>query len=230
MKITKKVSTKQVFAYWKKYDTNNNSIMRDKLSNPELKTTFYLAEIEKKDIKNINIIYAGDWLYNYDLAISKDHKKRDFSLENVTERYRLKRLKKDNPRVLQILSREISLREKECKAPILISRNEKTFTILEGNKRCVALNYMNSLVGQKIYLGIIKDDNYSFEWAARKSSTNGFLIHSELEKIKKPDFFYAWKKENTLELNPSNFTMEDSFFTLHDNDHGYDFIKYEILK
>ena len=128
------------------------------------------------------------------------------------------------------MSREIYIRENGYNAPNVISRNEKTFAIVEGNRRCVALNYMNSLVGQKIYLGIIKDDNYSFEWIGKKEIISGALTNIELEKIENPLFLYAWKKENTLELNPNDFTMEDSFFRLHDNDHRYNFIKYEILK
>ena len=104
-----------------------------------------MAEIEEKDIERIFIISSDDW-------------------RNITQSFRLldtvKSLNslKDDGKVKNILAKKaIYQRDIDSldRRFILVSLSVNgNFTIIEGNKRALALLSMNELVGNQIYLGV----------------------------------------------------------------------------
>lgn len=117
-----------------------------------------MAEIEEEDIEKIFIISSDDWrsitktFRLLDTVKSLNSAKNDDKVKNILAKK-------------EIYQRDINGLDRKF---ILVSPSVNgNFTIIEGNKRAVALLSMNKLVGNQIYLGISsKIKNY---WWARYS-------------------------------------------------------------
>lgn len=227
MKIIKKVNPNIVYNHWEMIDTNDNSLLRDQMVSA--KTEFFIGQIERKDLKNINIIYSTDWLFKHKLALNGN--KMDFSINNVTRQYKKQRCKSDNERVLEILSREAYLKTKKCEFPVILTHNMKDFTIMEGNRRCVALNAMSRLVGQKVYIGTFDINIYSVFNYKKKIDTNIELNERDMLLLKQPRYKVAWINTATKEIEQREDLglSSDQFWMLH-KDANWKYIIYETIK
>jgi hypothetical protein len=162
MKPIKGVLQNEVWVHWKKVEnipdneTNWRSDIRDPLP-ANLK--WFLAEIDNGDIPKIHIISSDDWKHltpTFKLIDAVDGLNKnpyDDIVRNILEKKRIYQNDIDG------LDRKF----------ILVSSSIKgNFTIIEGNKRAVALQSMKKLAGNQIYLGISsKIRNY---WWARYSA------------------------------------------------------------
>jgi len=148
VKIVKIVSEDEVWIHWKKVEGHISDQFRwDIRGRLPDDIQWYLAEIEEEDIEKIFIISSDDWR-----AITRTFR----VIDSVNSLYQgIIDEKTDN------ILRKKALYEKDLDALdrkfILVSPSiEGNFTIIEGNKRVVALHSINRLIGNRIYLGISK--------------------------------------------------------------------------
>ena len=119
---------------------------------------WFVAEIEEKDLEKTYIISSDDW----------KNLTQTFKLLDVVDALN-KGLNDD--KIKNILAKrsiyESNINGLDRKFTLVSPSTEGNFTIIEGNKRAVALQSLNKLVGNQIYLGVSnKINNY---WWARYS-------------------------------------------------------------
>jgi hypothetical protein len=162
MKPIKGCQQNEIWNHWKKVekipdnDINWRCDIRDPLPT-NLK--WFFAEIEEKDIPKIYIISSDDWetiAPSFKLLDAVDALDRNNN-NDIIENIKAKRAIYQN--AIDGLDRRL----------ILVSPTvEGNFTIIEGNKRAVALQSIKKLVGTQIYLGVSrKIEGY---WWARNSN------------------------------------------------------------
>lgn len=157
MKILREVDETEVLDHWKQVEGFSSDDFRTDIRDPlPNDMNWYIAEIESEDIENIFIISSTDWLNvspTYRLAEVVDtlsSGKIDEKIPNILEKRELYRKNIDSLDRLFIYV-----------APNL----NGNYTIIEGNKRSVALQDLNLLVRNKIYLGL--SEGISGYWWAR---------------------------------------------------------------
>lgn len=152
MKPIKKVTQKEVWDHWKKVEGHQGKVWREDIKSPLPNDLIWaLAEITEEDIPKIYIISSTDWLKitpKYKLLDAVDSLVRNIKNEKI-DNIKLKRsVYQEN---LDGIDRRL----------ILVCPNPAgNFTIIEGNKRAVALQSIKKLAGTQIYLGYSKGINY----------------------------------------------------------------------
>lgn len=170
MKLIRTVTQDEVFEHWKKHDTNDNEIVRNRT---KYNFVWGLYKVQKKDIERLYIIYAADWTLDYFLTLkdckySEDGKTLisatgSNKLETIYENY-CKLLKKDNVRALEILVRREAIKKKEAETKLVFISKDGSldYVCVEGNRRLIALHDLNKLVGSEHYVGM--GDTSNFPW------------------------------------------------------------------
>jgi hypothetical protein len=146
-KLIKTCSQEEVWRHWNKIEKHEsvNTWRWDIKSPIPLDIKWYVAEIEERDVNNIYIISSDDWK-----TITKS-----FKLLEVVDALN-KGIYDD--KITNILEKKV-IYQKDIdgldRTFVFVSPSvDGNFTILEGNKRAVALQSLNKLVGNHIYLGI----------------------------------------------------------------------------
>lgn len=152
MKIIKKTSQSQVFNHWQKVEKINIYVRSDIIS-PLVEYadfTWSMARIEEKDLEDIYIISSDDWKSD-GICVP------DFKLITAVKNYNVS---------TKLVGKyaDIYAKEEKFKSDInaldtrliLVTNNENDgpFTIIEGNRRSIALMNLNKLIGLEIYLGL----------------------------------------------------------------------------
>jgi len=158
MKPIRAVQQEEVWSHWKKVERipETDVMWRGDIRDPLPKNIkWFLAEIEEEDIEKIFIISSDDWK-----SITKTFRLLDTvkSLNSIKDDDKVKNILAKK----KIYQRDIDGLDRKF---ILVSPSVNgNFTIIEGNKRAVALLSMNKLIGNQIYLGVSsKIRNYG--WA-----------------------------------------------------------------
>jgi len=148
MKPLRGVQQEEVWNHWKKVERipETDVMWRGDIRNYLPRNMkWFLAEIEEQDIEKIFVISSDDWktitetFRLLDTVKSLDTIKDDDMVKNILAK------KKIYQHDIDGLDRKF----------ILVSPSVNgNFTIIEGNKRALALLSMNRLVGNQIYLGI----------------------------------------------------------------------------
>jgi len=159
MKIIKTVSQSEVFDHWGRVERINiaqgarSDIISPLLSCSNLK--WHLADLEKSDLASLYIISSDDWR-NEGLCVP------DFRLLTVVENYN--QSKKQSGKFKNIKAKEDILNTNpdvlDTRLILVSDDKAEAYTLIEGNKRAIALAAIGRLVGLEVYLGIspaIKD-------------------------------------------------------------------------
>ena len=161
MKLIKEVTQEQVWEHWKNVEKLTGDkfrwdIRKDLVEHYDMR--WFLAETEKEDLENMFIISSDDWR-----VITKTFRLletvKEFQLdvnEKRIEDIPVERLKKVCDIQAKKLIYEENINGLDRKLILVSPSHTGNFTIIEGNKRAVALLSMNKLVGNQIYLGISK--------------------------------------------------------------------------
>lgn len=161
IKKLRESSYSEVIEHWQIVEEINNLEMshRKELIVPLKNATWYYCKIDSSDINQIHIISSSDWI---DDGLCPEY---NFSLKQVVEEFSKKPVN-FNDKTLNILEKirnfinNINSINKEF---VLVSESEEgPFTIIEGNKRCVALAYLNKLTSIEIYLGVTNLSTYKW--------------------------------------------------------------------
>lgn len=151
-----------VLSHWEHVDNSKNcphvAFWRERMWEPlPTNIRWYEAEIEKKDLERIFIISSDEWcqfsksfkLIDVARAISKDADSTIArAILDFTERF----------------SRESDTLD--SKLTIVSPSLNGDFTVVDGNKRSIALYNIDKLVGSNIYLGI-STLIVNYPWAKR---------------------------------------------------------------
>jgi hypothetical protein len=157
MKPLRGCSQYEIIDHWRTTEHYRTIFFRcdiiEKLPN-DLK--WFEVEIESNDIEKMYIISSDDWRI---LTSS-------FRVIDVVNS--ISKGKIDEKFVPNILEKKIKYEENinsiDRKLILVSPTIHGNFTIIEGNKRAVALHSINKLVGNTVYLGI-SNDVRSFVWA-----------------------------------------------------------------
>ncbi|MBK8505899.1 MAG: hypothetical protein IPL46_29125 [Saprospiraceae bacterium] len=159
MRIGNQVNILEVWRNWGNHPEGRRMILNPLLSFGDLK--WYDGKIEEKDLKQMYIISSNDWTED-GLCESS------FLLEEVVKS--LENCNQLNDKILDIMNKV------ECMKSNLSSINTKLiivapnlngpFTIIEGNRRAVALRHLSRIVNLNIYLGISQQIR-NYPWANR---------------------------------------------------------------
>ena len=151
MKIIKSVTQGEVFGHWERVE-KDVFYQRGELISPLVSygnVHWSLVEVEEKDTDLLFIISSDDWCRD---GLCNPN----FKLTTAVSNY--KRLPHPSGKLKNIYEKEVVL-ERDLNALdtklVLVSINtDGPFTIIEGNKRAVALGKLDRLVGLEVYLGI----------------------------------------------------------------------------
>ena len=157
MKIIISCLAKEVWRHWKKVESFSSPDFRWDIRGKLPKNIrWYLAKIEEKDLEKIYLISSDDWK-----IFTKTFRLLDVvrSLNYVDDEK-----VRDIEEKKRIYQNNIDALDKKF---IVVSPSiEGNFTIIEGNKRAVALQCLGKLVSNEIYLGI-SNNIRKYVWARR---------------------------------------------------------------
>jgi hypothetical protein len=162
MKIRETITQAQVWNHWFKVEHPEQGILagsaleqsvlswRSDIKGPlPHDLVWYTADIEEGDIEHLHIISSSDW---------SDISQQTYLVEKVAGNLKNNFVNKDSLRISKdIQSKLLYLRRGGTFDTRLVLVSDKIsgpFTILEGNRRAVALLSLEILVGTKIYLGV----------------------------------------------------------------------------
>lgn len=156
MKIIKSIQQKDVWNHWKAVEGFASDDFRSDIRNPlPADSDWVSAVVEKGDIDSLFIISSDDWRQE-GLCSS------DFKLTTAITNY--SNTQSSNGKYGNIRAKELLLISNQntldTKLILVSSSKEGPFTLIEGNKRAIALGKLGRLVGLKIFCGIspsIKD-------------------------------------------------------------------------
>ena len=151
MKLVAEVDQGEVFSHWEKVEkitiTQRIDIVFPLITYTSLK--WYKATIDDEDISKIYIISSDDW--RVDGLCQKD-----FKLTSAIAAY--KQNTKSSGKYADIQKKqqiyESDINGLDTKLVIVSPNQIGPFTIIEGNKRSVALLSANKFIGLNIYLGL----------------------------------------------------------------------------
>lgn len=158
MKILQEIHQKEVWEYWTQeecWPRDVRNFRKDIADNLPNDLKWYLAEIEKEDLGKIFIISSDDWA-----SLTAN-----FRISEVSDSIEKGVFNKKVQVILQI--ENVGKRGSQCinsKLVLVASTIGGNFTIIEGNKRAVALFRLNELVGKHVFLGI-SNEIRGFLWA-----------------------------------------------------------------
>jgi len=160
MKIIKTVEQKEVWDHWKKIEGFSNDNFRTDIRNPlPTDPKWHLSLLESIDIEKLYIISSDDW---------RDVSKNTFLVKNVAENLETDSLNKDTIRIINNIKEKINFIKRggifDTRLIIVTDNLGGPYTIIEGNKRAVALLSCNLLTEKEIYLGI-SNNICNYVWA-----------------------------------------------------------------
>ena len=150
MRIIKDVKQDEVWNHWKTVEGFTSDDFRSDIRNP-LPTDFnwFLAILEKEDINSLFIISSDDWKQERVCD-------PDFKLTTAIKNY--SNTPSSNGKYGDIRTKEAVLSSNsnvlDTKLILVSESKVGPFTIIEGNKRAVALGRLNKIEGLEIYLGV----------------------------------------------------------------------------
>jgi hypothetical protein len=155
-------SETEVWDHWKKVEKVPVQVIKWRwdIRGPLIdRLGWFLAEIEESDLEKIYIISSSDWIKitpSFKLLEAVANLEKEIDDEKI-ENIKIKR---------SIFQNNIDGLDRRL---FLVSPTVKgNFTIIEGNKRAVALQSIGRLVGTRIYLGISPlIENYGFAQASK---------------------------------------------------------------
>lgn len=158
LKIVKNCSANEVWSHWRRVEGFSNPYFRwDVRGILPSNIESYFAQIEEKDLEKMFFISSDDWkklsetFRLFDVVDAIDHVD-DEKVKNILDKE-------------EIYQKDIDALDRKF---ILVAPSIKgNFTIIEGNKRAVALQRLGKLVGNQIYLGI--SNGIKEYWWARYS-------------------------------------------------------------
>lgn len=158
MKPIKGCLQDEVWNHWKKVEKIHDGVVdwrwdiRSPLPN---NLQWFLTEIEEKDLPKIYIISSDDWktlTQSFRFLEVVDALEKNVNDEKIID-IKAKRA---------IYQRDINGLDR--KLVLVCPTTEGNFTIIEGNKRAVALQSIGKLVGTQIYLGV-SSQIQNYKWA-----------------------------------------------------------------
>lgn len=160
MKIIKQVQQGEVWYHWRSVegftDDNFRSDIRDPLPDDLI---WYLSYLELPDIHKVYIISSDDWRTDK-LCVS------DFKLITAISNYQLSSI--NIGKYGDIKQKEVTLKNSldniDTKLIFVAANKEGPYTIIEGNRRAIALGSIGKLKMLEIYLGISSRIN-NYLWA-----------------------------------------------------------------
>ena len=164
MKKIKSVTQGEVFSHWALVE-KDNFLRRGELISPLVSygdVHWFLAEIEEKDADLLFIISSDDW--RRDGLCNPDFRLTTAVSNYANQPHSLDKLKDIEAKETLFAS---DLKALDTKLILVSISKSGPFTIIEGNKRAVALGKLKKLVGLQIFLGI--SPNVSDYWWARYS-------------------------------------------------------------
>ena len=146
MDIINPVASPLVYQHWQRVDDRG---LHTKIAN-QFHPSWFEARIEAVDFEHIYVIYAIDW--QAQLMCTNN----DYRLISTVNNYRM--LPNNNPLKDQILVRRAAIERQDPRIDLKLfllcsDLANGPYTILEGNKRAVALLDLNKLIGLNIYIG-----------------------------------------------------------------------------
>jgi hypothetical protein len=160
MKIQRRCFKGEALTHWKQVDRlkecPHKAVWRERIWAPlPTNMEWYKAEVEEKDLERIFVISSNEWS---DLS-------RSFRVVDISEKVAENT---DNEIACEILGLTGKLRENpesfDRKIIMVGASFEGNFTLIDGNKRAIALNKVGKLIGNNIYLGISPKIT-SYRWA-----------------------------------------------------------------
>lgn len=152
----------EVIEHWLKVERTKEDVnpyrgnIRCKLP---VKIKWFLAEIEEKNLPKIFIISFEDWRpITRTFKLIEAVNALDRNIEDETARKHVRNIKEKR----MVYEQDINGIDRRF---ILVAPSTNgNFTIIEGNKRAVALQSIGNLVGNQIYLGI-SNEMVNYYWA-----------------------------------------------------------------
>ncbi|MCW3988817.1 MAG: hypothetical protein NWE88_01930 [Candidatus Bathyarchaeota archaeon] len=156
MKIMRECSQQEVLDHWRKsYGYKTIFFRCDILERVQNDLEWFEVEIEEEDIEKIFIISSDDWGPS-DARITTKFRVVEVA-ENLIKGIRDTRIM---PKIIEYRKKfEEEIDSIDKKFILISSRLEGNFTILDGNKRSVALQSIDQLIGTIIYLGVSESVN-----------------------------------------------------------------------
>lgn len=152
MKLLKQVDQNEVFNHWENVENINISqgdrsdIVSPLLSYDDLQ--WNLTNLEEADLNKIYIISSDDWMTDKVCV-------PDFRLTTAIKNYQ--NSTKSQGKFADILAKEQIFKSNsdilDTKLILVSLNQEGPYTLIEGNKRSVALGNLGKLVGLEVYLG-----------------------------------------------------------------------------
>lgn len=149
MEIIRECSKEEVLDHWRKLYNYRTIFFRcDILEKVPNDLKWFEVKITEEDVDNLFIISSDDWGYagitdTYKVVNVVDYLQRGISddriMPNILEKKRMY---------------EIDIDAFDKKFILISPTLEGNYTILDGNKRAVALQSINRLVGTVVYLGV----------------------------------------------------------------------------
>ena len=164
MRIIRECTIDEVVAHWRDVEQWRVPISRTDILDPlPDDIRWYEAEIQTADIDNLFIISSDDWRTITDsFRVNDTVEILDSGLQDkkitIINRYRA--------------CFEKTLNSKYRRLIIVSPSFEGNFTILEGNKRAVALSSINQLRGTPVFLGVSSDIEH-YGWARYANRARG---------------------------------------------------------
>jgi len=168
MKLIRPVAQGEVFGHWEKVE-KRSIFQRADIVFPLIayaNLQWFSATIEQEDIKSMFIISSGDWSTE-GLCVP------NFLLTTAVENYRSTphqsgKFKNIDEKERLFASDSLIL---DTKLILVAPEEVGPYTIIEGNKRAVALQNLKKLVGLEVYLGVsLNIRNYMWTRCSRDTS------------------------------------------------------------
>lgn len=149
MKIVKKVNQDEVWNHWKSVESFTTDDFRSDIRNPlPDDLDWVLAIVEKEDVDSFFIISSDDWKQERLCG-------PDFKLTTAITNY--SNTPSSNGKYGDIRAKELLLSSDQNALDtklILVSPSKKgPYTIIEGNKRAIALGKLQKIVGLEFFFG-----------------------------------------------------------------------------
>ncbi|MBI5938325.1 MAG: hypothetical protein HY850_10825 [Betaproteobacteria bacterium] len=164
MKKLQEILQEDVWQHWMRVENFDYLDFRSDIRGPLPEDlTWYLAEIEEKDINQLFIISSSDWA---------DITGGTFRVADVVGRLHLQSSNPDTQRLSEDIQKKMMFLEAggELDTKLIAVTNcpelKGPFTFIEGNRRSVALSARMDIVGRRIFVGTspaIKD----YGWAKK---------------------------------------------------------------
>ena len=151
MHLIQQVKQDDVWEHWKRIENHNSPNFRSDIRDPLPKNlTWSLCEVQPQDIDHLFIISSDDW---------SDISGGTFRISEVAARIDSHSNDDNSIRIANDIRKKISFLESggqlDSKLIIVTDSPKLTcpFTIIEGNRRCVAFYQRNALVGCSVFIG-----------------------------------------------------------------------------